>query len=80
VIEMPKLKCWKKSPYAFFGDEWELKSNSKKTVYIGQDQAIGSPNMDLWFVKISGKGKHWEKTKVEAFSFANKYMKDNDRC
>ena len=75
-----KMKCWRKSPYQTFGDEWELKSDRKKTVYVGQDQAIGSPNIDLWYVKISNRGKHWEKTKAEATAFAIKYMEEHDRC
>ena len=79
-LKMKKLKCWKKSPYSSFGDEWELKSNDKKTVYVLNDEAIGSPNHGLWFVKISGKGKHWEKTKGDALLFAQKYMEGHDHC
>jgi len=71
--------CWKKNNATTFGDEWESKSQNL-SIYVLEDQSIGSPNMGLWFVKISGKGKHWEKTEKEAIRYANKFMKEHDGC
>ncbi len=69
-------KDWYKEKLTF-GDEWFLKSNPKKIVYVLDDQSIYSPNMGLWYVKITGIAKKWFKTKAKALSYAKKYMRSH---
>lgn len=70
------LKDWKRSFPTTFGDSW-FKGGT--TVYLNDDQAIGSAHSGMWYVEIKGGRKQtsWFKKKPQALRFAKNYMRSH---
>jgi len=78
VIEMPKLKCWKKigenrwKQQKTDGREIEIADFKYKDKTYYAIRAFNPNGLDEFLGNISKK--------TEAKSIANKYMKEHDRC
>jgi len=74
---MTKLKCWKKISEKY--DRIVFKKDGEKyRVYVGKKEGYLQDYED-WYIVHKSFAKDF-KSKSQALKFANKYMKNHDKC
>ena len=88
---MSKLKCWKRGTQSWNKDSWDYKTkkydfNGGKGLIIIKVKTNEAPSYnkncvhEVFIEKEKGRERKLFKTHTQAVSFAQKYMKNHDRC